>query len=317
MFGAIGLTIGLIAVLGDYTLGELVDRSRPLGDAENSTPAFHSGHVFGSTVFFGFIAFVALYYRLETKVLVPLLVVLGALVILAGPARIFVQAHFPSDVAAGYLLAAVWLMVVIPAFVLIRNAKWLSSRRLGQNASVIACESCKVVGSIASVVVLDPEEGTATKVYTPPPLVRLLYWIAFQAKFPYETNTAALESEKYRRQIASLLTVHRFGKDLVAPVTTIDCGHGSCSFVTEFVPGELAKNDEPAQKFLGEVSESFAEAGLSVWQVNPRNPPRSHQPDPHSRRRLQDHRSRVGRGHSAPGAGSISLFTEKRQLADF
>jgi undecaprenyl-diphosphatase len=272
VFGAIGLTIGLIAVLGDYTLGELVDRSRPLSDADNSTPAFPSGHVFGSTVFFGFVGFVALYYRLESKVLVPLLVVLGALVILTGPARIFVQAHFPSDVAAGYLLAAIWLMVVIPAVVFLRNTKWMSSRRIGQNAVVIASESCKVVGSIASVVVLDPEEGTATKVYTPPPLVRILYWIAFQAKFPYETNTAALESGKYRRQIASLLTIHRFGKDLVSPVTTIDCGHGSCSFVTEFIPGELAKNDEPAQKFLGEVSESFAEAGLSVWQVNPRNP---------------------------------------------
>ena len=55
-------------------------------------------------------------------------------------------------------------------------------------------------------------------------------------------------------------------------MTTIDCTHGNCSFVTEFIPGELAKNDEPAQKFLGEVTESFAEAGLSVWQVNPRNP---------------------------------------------
>ena len=271
-FGAVGLTIGLIAVLGDYTLGELVDRSRPLADADSSTPAFPSGHVFGSTVFFGFIAFVAVYYRLENKVLLPLLAVLGALVVLTGPARIFEQAHFPSDVAAGYLLAAIWLMVVIPAFLFLRSTKWMASRRLEQNASVIACESCNVVGSIASVVVLDPEEGTATKVYTPPPLVRLLYWMAFQAKFPYETNTAALESGKYRRQIASLLTRHRFGKDLVAPVTTIDCGHGSCSFVTEYIPGEVAKNDEAAQKFLGEVSESFAEAGLSVWQVNPRNP---------------------------------------------
>ena len=70
----------------------------------------------------------------------------------------------------------------------------------------------------------------------------------------------------------SLLTAHRFGKDLVAPVKTIDCSHGNCSFVTEFIPGELAQNDEPAQKFMGQVSELFAEAGLSVWQVNPRNP---------------------------------------------
>ena len=127
----------------------------------------------------------------------------------------------------------------------------------------MACKNCKVASSIASVVVLDPVGGTATKVYTPPPLVRILYWMAYRAKFPYETNNAALVSGKYRRQIASLLTLHRFGKDLVAPVTTIDCGHGDCRFVTEFIPGEAAENDAPAQKFTGEVSEIFAEVSLA------------------------------------------------------
>ena len=57
------------------------------------------------------------------------------------------------------------------------------------------------------------------------------------------------------------MTIHRFGKDLVAPVTSIDCGHGNCKFITEFIPGELAKNDAPAQKFMAEVSELFAVTG--------------------------------------------------------
>lgn len=87
--------------------------------------------------------------------------------------------------------------------------------------------------------------------------------MAYQAKFPYETNNAALVSGKYRRQIASLLTLYRFGKDFVASVTTIDCGHGDCRFVTEFIPGEAAENDAPAQKFTGEVSEIFAEVSLA------------------------------------------------------
>ena len=55
-------------------------------------------------------------------------------------------------------------------------------------------------------------------------------------------------------------------------MTDIDCGHGNCKFITEFIPGELAKNDAPARKFMADVSAIFAEAGLSVWQVNPRNP---------------------------------------------
>ncbi len=272
VFFAVGLTIGLVAVLGDFTLGEIVDRGRPGAAGDHPTPAFPSGHVFGSTVFFGFIGFLAAYYGLKKKLLFPLLVVFVAIIVLVAPARIHEQAHFPSDVAAGYLLAAIWLLVIIPVFAYLRGTQWMSAWQNKENAGVVACESCMVASSIASVVVLDPEAGTATKVYVPPPLVRILYRMAFQAKFPYETNRAALESGRYRRQIASLLTTHRFGKDLVAPVTTIDCTHGNCSFVTESIPGELAKNDEPAQKFMGEVSESFAEAGLSVWQVNPRNP---------------------------------------------
>ena len=272
VFAAVGVTIAVVAVAADYSLGEIVDRGRPLAGPDESFSAFPSGHVFSSTVSFGLMGFLAAYYRLKIKILIPVLVYFTVGIVLVGLARIHVQAHWPSDVAAAYLLAAITLLVFIRVFLWLRSTEWMTSRNLKENAAVVGCEGCQVARSIASVVVLDPEEGTATKVYTPPPLVRLLYWVAFQAKFPYETNTAALESGKYRRQIAGLLTAHRFGKNLVAPVTTIDCGHGNCSFVTEFIPGEVAKNDEPAQKFLGEVSEHFAEAGLSVWQVNPRNP---------------------------------------------
>jgi len=272
VFAVVGVSIAVVALAADFSLGQIVDRGRPLAGPDESFSAFPSGHVFSSTVSFGLMGFLAAYYRMKKKILFPLLVYLAAGIVLIGLSRIHVQAHWPSDVAAAYLLAAITLLVFIRAFLWLRSTEWLKSRNLKENLGVVACESCMVASSIASVVVLDPEEGTATKVYTPPPLVRILYWVAFQAKFPYETNTAALASGKYRRQIASLLTTHRFGKDLVAPVTTIDCTHGNCSFVTEFIPGELAKNDEPAQKFLGEVSELFAEAGLSVWQVNPRNP---------------------------------------------
>ena len=119
---------------------------------------------------------------------------------------------------------------------------------------------------------LDPERGTATKTYDPPGVVRLLYWLAFQAKFPYEYNQSALDAALYRRKIASALTIHRFGKDLVAGTTAADCALGECTFVTQFIPGEKVENDEPTKLFLGQVAETFAEAGLGVWQINPRNP---------------------------------------------
>ena len=119
---------------------------------------------------------------------------------------------------------------------------------------------------------LDPERGTATKTYNPPKVVSLLYWLAFQAKFPYDYNQAALHAAMYRRKIASAITTHRFGKDLVARTTAADCMLGECSFVTQFIPGEKVENDEPTKLFLGQLTETFAEAGLGVWQINPRNP---------------------------------------------
>ena len=47
---------------------------------------------------------------------------------------------------------------------------------------------------------------------------------------------------------------------------------GECSFVTEYIAGEKVENDKESREFLGQVAEIFAEAGLGVWQINPRNP---------------------------------------------
>ena len=272
VFGVVGLTIAAVAILGDHTLGQLVDRGRPLVGASNSTPAFPSGHVFGSTVFFGFIAFLAVHYRLKKNLLVPLLVILAALVLLVGPARVYEQAHWPSDVAAGYLLGGLWLLILIPVFMYARSTKWMNSSRQNADNGGEDCSSCRTERSIASVVWLNPERGTATKVYTPPLVVRLLYWLAFQARFPYLSNRAALEAAIYRRKVASLITRHRFGKDLVAPVLNLNNAGGRYEFVTEFVPGEKVENDDTSKEFLAQVSDVFSAAGLSVWQINPSNP---------------------------------------------
>ena len=269
-FFIIGGIVGLVAFLSDYTFGEIVGRARPL--PEDTGVSFPSGHTFGTTALFGFWGFLAVYYGLRRKLLIPLLTLLAAFIVAVGFSRIHLGVHWPTDVVAGYLFGILWLLVLIPFFLYLRKATWLSSKRLGEDLVALACEECRIERSIASVVVLDPEQGTATKVYKPPPVVRLLYWLAFQARFPYTNNSTALEAAVYRRKIASLLTVHRFGKDLVAPATAVNCDHGDCSFVTEFVPGDKVENDEEAKRFLTQVAETFSEAGLSVWQVNPRNP---------------------------------------------
>ncbi len=271
LFGVVGFVVASVAVLGDYTLGAVIGRTRPLAD--NLATSFPSGHVFGSTVFFGFWGFLAIYYGLKRKFLVPVLALFAALILAVGPARIYDQAHWPSDVAAGYLLGALWLMIIIPVFLRLRGVVSSSTQANdSETAPLPSPEGTRVARSIASYVVLDPKQGTATKVYTPPLVVRFLYWLAFQAKFPYTQNLEALQSGTYRRTIAGFLTAHRFGKNLVSPVTSIECVNGRYTFNTEFIPGELVDNDANAKSFLVQVTETFAEAGLSVWQINPRNP---------------------------------------------
>ncbi len=173
VFAIVGLTIAGIAILGDYTLGQLVGRGRgrPLAAADEFFPAFPSGHVFGSTVFFGFLAFLAVYFQVKQKLLIPLLAVIAAVVLLVGPARVYEGAHWPSDVAAGYVLGGIWLLNIIPTFLSLRNSKWLASLGGDTDLSGDDCVDCRTERSIASVVVLNPDRGTATKVYRPPALV--------------------------------------------------------------------------------------------------------------------------------------------------
>jgi undecaprenyl-diphosphatase len=272
IFTTVAMTIGFVSIMGDYTLGEIVDRGRPLAAADHPTPSFPSGHVFGSVVFFGFMAFVAVYHRLEMKLLVPMLAVLGALVVLVGPARVHEQSHWPSDVAAGYLLGGIWLLVLMPAYVYARGTKWFASRAPAAELATADSDGPRMASSIASLVWLDPKQGTATKIYKPPAVVRIIYWLAFQAKFPYIGNRMALEAAGHRRKVASLITKHRFGKDMVSPVLAVNERDGKYEFVTEYVAGKEAENDAAAKELLGQISEAFSEAGLSVWQVNPHNP---------------------------------------------
>ena len=77
-FAVIGGIVGLGAFLADFAMGELVTRARPLagGGAEvgkASDQAFPSGHVFGGTALFGFWGFLAIYYRMNKRLLVPFL----------------------------------------------------------------------------------------------------------------------------------------------------------------------------------------------------------------------------------------------------
>lgn len=137
-FGVVGAAIVVVAFLGDYTLGEAVGRSNPLDDRQVSFP---SGHVFGATVFYGFWGFLGIYYGLKKKILIPLLALIVALVLAVGFSRIFEQAHWPSDVAAGYLLGGLWLLLLIPSFLYFQRVSWLTSAKQTVDLTTLACDT--------------------------------------------------------------------------------------------------------------------------------------------------------------------------------
>ncbi len=266
-----GCGVGLAALSGDAALEAFVARSRPVPGI-SSVPSFPSGHVLGSTVFFGFVAFLAVRAGLRKRVLAPVVLLLASFVLAAGVSRIYLQHHWPSDIAAGYLLGVLGLMALVGFFLYLGRKGWLLSGLESLAVSSQPCQDCRTEVSLASVVVLDPTRRTATKVYRPPVLVRVLYWLAFQAPFPYDRNRFALEAAAHRRRIAGLLTRHRFGRDLVAGVDGVVAQQGRYAFVTELIPGEKVDNSQEIQDFLRDVTELFSQAGLGTWQVNPRNP---------------------------------------------
>lgn len=127
--------------------------------------------------------------------------------------------------------------------------------------------------SISSSVELDYVHNLAHKVYHPSWPVKLLYWLAFQAPFPYIANHDALEAARQRRIIVDLLTKFWFGHHLVASVVDIqDTAGGAHDFVTQLVIGKEPERKREVWRFLKSLDAKFLAAGLPTWQVTPYNP---------------------------------------------
>jgi undecaprenyl-diphosphatase len=109
---------GLGAAVLSPLLKQLVDRLRPIVDMPVATaggPSFPSGHTLAVTVWVGVVLLVLL------PVIPPrrrrLTVAIGvALVVIVGLTRIALGVHFVSDVLAGWLIGAGWLLVTATAF---------------------------------------------------------------------------------------------------------------------------------------------------------------------------------------------------------
>jgi undecaprenyl-diphosphatase len=75
--------------------------------------SFPSGHVLFYVGFFGFLFFLTFALPRNNKFRIIFLIILGLMVSLIGASRIYLGAHWFSDVTGAYLVGFVWLTLVI------------------------------------------------------------------------------------------------------------------------------------------------------------------------------------------------------------
>ena len=115
-----GVAVGAAVIIGDYTLGEVVHRGRPVD--EPTVASFPSVHTFSTIVFWGFMAFLAVAHHAPPAVRIPFVLTAGVLIASMGVSRVYREAHWPTDVAGGYLLGLIALLALIPLYLYV-NAR--------------------------------------------------------------------------------------------------------------------------------------------------------------------------------------------------
>ncbi|MFZ2167473.1 MAG: phosphatase PAP2 family protein [Minisyncoccia bacterium] len=110
-----GLGVALLgAAVSVSVLKVVVERARPdlfIQAVAETSFSFPSWHATGSVAFYGFVAFILCRLYPDYKKVVVVATTLVILVI--GFSRLYLGVHFPSDVAAGYILGGVWLFAGI------------------------------------------------------------------------------------------------------------------------------------------------------------------------------------------------------------
>lgn len=75
--------------------------------------SFPSGHAMGSLIIYGFITYLVIRSKLSKDKKIAISTVLIFLIILISLSRIYLSAHFPSDVFAGQFGGLAWLLICI------------------------------------------------------------------------------------------------------------------------------------------------------------------------------------------------------------
>lgn len=112
----------VVIVLSSFLLNTFLKlyfvRPRPsielrLIDLSMESYSYPSGHSMTAIVFYGFIIYLVIHYGRTKWVKYAVAIVLSLVAVLVGISRIYLGAHYPSDVLAGFAAGLFWLLFVI------------------------------------------------------------------------------------------------------------------------------------------------------------------------------------------------------------
>jgi undecaprenyl-diphosphatase len=127
--------VWIIAAAGGglFTLSfkDRFDRHRPPNPdiaVSETNKSFPSGHSMGSVIGYGMLGYALCLWSRRRRQRVAVIVGLTVLVLLIGFSRVYLRAHWASDVLGGYLVGTVWLTVCISGLEIVRRRGRRESR---------------------------------------------------------------------------------------------------------------------------------------------------------------------------------------------
>ncbi len=110
----------------NWIVKRLIKRPRPTSELVTvvrviNEPSFPSGHVMHYVNFFGLLNYLLATNWRSGRLRNLLLTISTSLIVLVGPSRVYLGAHWPSDVMAGYVYGGLWFGGLMAAYLRVKS----------------------------------------------------------------------------------------------------------------------------------------------------------------------------------------------------
>ena len=89
------------------------DASLHLVELSEHSFSYPSGHTMTATAFYGFLIYLCVHYIRTSWIKISSIVFLLMIILSVGMSRIYLGAHYPTDVSAGFLVGLIWVLICV------------------------------------------------------------------------------------------------------------------------------------------------------------------------------------------------------------